>query len=417
MKPLAGIFAAFLWTFGGPALTATELPLTPVPWAAVQLRDAFWGPRLETNRTVTVGHNLRELERQGSLGGFALLAGRTTDKYHGYMWGDSDVYKTLEGMAYSLRAHPDAALEKRLNEIVADIAGAQAADGYLMPHLQLAEPQYRHFSDETTRTCELYSMGHLLEAAVAHYETTGRRELLDVAIKLADLIVREYGPGRIEKPSGHPQIEWALTRLYRATNRREYLDLAAALVDRARREATLWSNGRPALGHDEAWGHAVAMFYLYRGATEVAALTGDRALLELMQRKWDSVTQRKLYLTGGVGHPRHHEGFADDYCLAEPGSVRRNLRGPGQRPVESSPVPGPRRRTLRRCAGACPVQRVPVRRRAERRPVLLCQSAGNRRRPPAVAVVRLPLLPDERGSLPPGTRAVPVRRWASGRST
>lgn len=297
------------------AADTEQQPLTPAPWTAVVLQDTFWNPRLEANRAVTIGHNLRELERQGSLGGFALLAGRTADKYHGYLWGDSDVYKTLEGMTHSLRVHPDAALEKRLEEMVADIAGAQATDGYLMPHLQLAEPRYQHFSEEPTRTCELYSMGHLLEAAVAHHETTGRRELLEVAIKLADLIVQEYGPGRIEKPSGHPQIEWALTRLYRATNRRAYLDLAVALVERARREATRWSDGRPALGHDEAWGHAVAMFYLYRGATDVAMLTGDRALLELLQCKWESVTHRKLYLTGGVGHPQHHEGFAADYVL------------------------------------------------------------------------------------------------------
>ena len=301
-----------------PAFTdglAIRPTVTSVPWTAVQFRDSFWRPRLETNRSVTIGHVLRELDRQGSLGGFARLAGHTTDAYHGYMWGDSDVYKTLEAVAYSLRAQPDAALEKRLEEIVARIIGAQAADGYLMPHLQLAEPQYQHFAEEGTRTCELYSMGHLLEAAVAHYETTGQEDFLKVAIKLADLIVRAYGPGGIEKPSGHPEIEWALARLYRATNRREYLELATTLVDRARRDVTLWSNGRPALGHDEAWGHAVAMFYLYRGATEVAMLTGDHALRELLQRKWESVVHRKLYLTGGVGHPQHHEGFADDYVL------------------------------------------------------------------------------------------------------
>ena len=157
---LACLFAAL------PALAqAHDYPIRPVPPACVRVQDAFWAPRLETNRTVTIPHNLRQLEAQGSLGGFALLAGRTTAKYHGYMWGDSDVYKTIEGIVYSLRDHPDRALEERLEQLIRTIARAQAADGYLMPHVQIAEPAYRHFSQETTRTCESYSMGHMIESA------------------------------------------------------------------------------------------------------------------------------------------------------------------------------------------------------------------------------------------------------------
>jgi uncharacterized protein len=307
--------AAAVSVCNGAVQAVPPRPLTPVPWTAVKIQDRFWSPRLAANRTTTIGHNLDELKRQGSLDGFALLAGSPAAPYHGYMWGDSDLYKTMEAMAYVLRAQPDPGLEKTLESIVSDIAKAQAADGYLMPHVQLAEPQYQHFADETTRTCELYSMGHLLEAAVAHFETTQRRDLLEVATRLADLIVRQYGTGGIEKGAGHPEIEWALARLFRATGRREYLDMAATLVNRARTDVTQWSDGRPPLGHDDAWGHAVAMLYLYRGTAEVAMLTGDQELLELLERKWESVTQRKLYLTGGVGHARYHEGFADDYLL------------------------------------------------------------------------------------------------------
>ena len=169
-----------------------------MPPSSVKVQDTFWAPRLETNRRVTIPHNLRELKAQGSLGGFALLAGRTGEKYHGYMFGDSDVYKTLEGIVYSLRDHPDRALAARLEQLIGAIAAAQAADGYLMPHIQLTEPAYRHFSDETTRTCESYCMGHLIESAVAHYEATGRKTYLDVAVKLADLLVRVHGGGREE---------------------------------------------------------------------------------------------------------------------------------------------------------------------------------------------------------------------------
>lgn len=300
---------------GALAAETPDYPIQSVPFHQVQVEDAFWGPRLASNQLVTIEHNLRELEKQGSLGGFKILAGRDSGTYHGYMWGDSDVYKTLEGIAYCLKAHPDAALAQRVNGLVADIVAAQAPDGYLQPHIQLVEPGYRHFTDEGTRTCELYDLGHLIESAVACSELAGGKSYLDTARKAADLITREYAPGRLENPSGHPEIELALARLYRATGNRTYLETAAALVERAWQKTTLWSNGRPALGHDEAWGHAVAMLYLYSGATEVAVLTGNDALRSLLLRKWENLAGRKLYLTGGVGHGAFHEGFAPDYVL------------------------------------------------------------------------------------------------------
>lgn len=254
--------------------TPRDYPVQPVPFSDVRFEDDFWSPRLEANRTVTIPHNLRELKKQGSLDGFALLSGRTTGKYRGYMWGDSDVYKTLQGIAHSLQLHPDAKLQDRLEEIVSDIVAAQADDGYLMPHIQLAEPDYAHFSEATTRTCELYSMGHMIEAAVAHYQTTGRRHFLDAAIRAADLMAREYCPGRNEKPSGHPEIELALVKLYRATGENKYLALSQYLVRQAQQHGTLWS-GPPFLEHDQAIGHAVAAAYLYSGAADVAVLTDD----------------------------------------------------------------------------------------------------------------------------------------------
>ncbi len=238
---------------------AHDYPIQAVPPSSVKVQDTFWAPRLETNRRVTIPHNLRELEAQGSLGGFALLAGRTGEKYHGYMFGDSDVYKTLEGIVYSLRDHPDRALAARLEQLIGAIAAAQAADGYLMPHIQLTEPAYRHFSDETTRTCESYCMGHLIESAVAHYEATGRKTYLDVAVKLADLLVRVHGGGKDEQISGHPEIELALVRLYRATGERKYLELARSYVQNARsHSAPAWSGGTPYLADKTARGHAVA---------------------------------------------------------------------------------------------------------------------------------------------------------------
>jgi DUF1680 family protein len=286
-----------------------------VSFREVVLDDDFWQPRLETNRTTTLVHDLEHLDEQGSLDGFAILAGQSPRKYRGYIWGDSDVYKTLEGMAYIVSAYPDPAMEKRMEQIVATIVRAQAQDGYLMPHIQLAEPEYEHFSEEFTRTVELYSMGHMIESAVAHFETTGRSDYLNAAVKLADLILREYGPGGREQPSGHPEIELALVRLYRVTDNRAYLDLAARMVERSQHVATPWSQGKPSLSHAKNVGHVVATLYLYAGTIDVAEHTGNESLKTLMRRKWEDLVGCKMYLTGNAGHSGHTEGFPPDYVL------------------------------------------------------------------------------------------------------
>jgi len=293
--------------------------IRPVPLAAVQVQDEFWAPRLKANRTVTIRHNLGWLERRGSLGGFARLAGRKVEKYRGYMWADSDVYKTIEGILYSLQTHPDPALEARAEEIITAIIGAQAPDGYLMPHIQIAEPKYRHFTHETSRTCESYSMGHMIESAVAHHQATGRKQYLEAAKRCADLLARVQGGGKLEQISGHPGVELALVKLYRATKDRKYLQLARSYVLNAKSHSSLWSRGKPFLADGQAWGHAVAATYLYCGATDVAALTGDAELLGLIDRKWENVVSKKLYITGGVGLPPG-EAYGAEYDLPNAGA-------------------------------------------------------------------------------------------------
>ena len=191
-----------------------------------RFRDTFWAPRIETNRVATIPHLLRELEKQGSLGGFRILAGDKSEKYHGYMWGDSDVYKTIEGMAAALRLHADPALAQQKEQIVGSIVGAQAPDGYLFPQLQITEPGYRHFADETTRTCESYSIGHLIESAVADYRLTGRTNYLAVARRAAELLRRTHAGGELLRLSGHPEIELALIKLYEVTGEQAWLELA-----------------------------------------------------------------------------------------------------------------------------------------------------------------------------------------------
>lgn len=292
-----------------------DYPLQPLPATAVKLTDRFWAPRLETNRCHTIAHNLREMDKQGTLGGFRFLSGDRSVKYHGYMWGDSDLYKTLEGVVYSLAQQPDPPLELRLNEILATIRGAQRDDGYLFPHLQITETNYVAFTEEGSRTCESYSIGHLIESAAEHYRLTGNTNYLMVATRAADLLVKVHAGRERLKTSGHPEIELALVKLYRVTGRQDYLDLAVSLVNNARINATAWSQGRPALGHDDVHGHCVAMLYLYAAATDITVLQNDQPLLQSLGRKWEHMVGRKLYLTGGVGHRGYGEGFGPDYEL------------------------------------------------------------------------------------------------------
>ncbi|MGO9201513.1 MAG: glycoside hydrolase family 127 protein [Limisphaerales bacterium] len=309
IKVLAALLAV-----GLPFLSAAE-PLHGIPFSEVTFSDTFWAPRIETNRVATIPHLLGELEKQGSLGGFRILTGDKSENYHGYMWGDSDVYKTLEGIAATLRLHADPGLARQMEQIFGSIAAAQAPDGYLFPHLQITEPGYRHFADETTRTCESYSIGHLIESALEHYRLTGGANDLAVACKAAELLRRTRAGGELLRVSGHPEIELALIELHQATGEPAWLELAASLIQDARRVTTLWSQGLPPLAGDEARGHAVAMLYLYSAATDLARLKGDAALAELMSRKWTNIVGRKLYVTGGLGHSGHSEGFAPDYDL------------------------------------------------------------------------------------------------------
>lgn len=296
-------------------LDSSTTALHGVSFTNVSFSDTFWRPRIATNHSATIPHLLRELEKQGSLSGFRRLAGNPTEKYHGYIWGDSDVYKTLEGIVAALCFHRDPALERQLEAICGTIVAAQARDGYLFPHLQITEPAYRHFTEETTRTCESYSMGHLIESAVEYYRLTGRTNLLNTALRAAELVRQTHAGGALLRVSGHPEIELALIKLSEVAHNPVWLNLAGSLIENARRVTTAWSQSNPPLSNDQAQGHAVAMLYLYSAATDWARLKGDAALADLMRRKWTNVISRKLYLTGGLGHNQHGEGFAQDYDL------------------------------------------------------------------------------------------------------
>ncbi|MBN2433511.1 MAG: glycoside hydrolase family 127 protein [Acidobacteria bacterium] len=307
---------------------AADYPIQPVPFTQVKLTDGFWAPRLETNRTVTIPHAFRMCEREGRLHNFALAAGRVEGEYRGqYPFNDTDVYKTIEGASYALMIRPDPKLDAYLDTIIELIGAAQEPDGYLYTARTTNAERLIDWSGEKRwaklhHSHELFNAGHLFEAAAAHYQATGKQSLLDIALRFADLIVRTFGPGRLEKPPGHQVIEMGLVKLYRATGEEKYLRLAKYFLDLRGRPGDGRELGgeynqdhRPVAEQDEAVGHAVRAGYMYAAMADVAALTGDESYREAIDRLWENVAGKKLYLTGGIGATGSIEGFSGNYDL------------------------------------------------------------------------------------------------------
>ncbi len=307
-----------------------DYPFQPVPFHQVEVDGSFWAPRLATNREVTVRYDFQKCEETGRLANFAKAAGRIEGGFEGIIYNDSDVFKVIEGAAYTLAKHPDPELEAFLDALIADIAGAQEEDGYLYTGRSIdpenpaggAGPERWAWIHRGSH--ELYNVGHMYEAAVAYYEATGKRSLLEVAIKSADLIDRSFGWDKRREVPGHQEIEIGLAKLYRVTGERRYLDLAKYFLDqRGRGEGRPNPEHLPAYQQDhlpvveqtEAVGHAVRAAYMYSGMADVAALTGDEAYVEAIGRIWEDVAHRKLYLTGGIGARHAGEAFGDAYEL------------------------------------------------------------------------------------------------------
>lgn len=293
--------------------------LTPVPMTDVHVGDMFWSSRLEVDRTVTVPHTIKMCEETGRLANF-VKAARKQGKYEGAFYNDSDVYKVIEGAAYSLALHPDKQLEARVDKIIDDIAAAQQPDGYLNGYYTLMEPDKRWTSLNYKH--ELYCAGHLFEAAVAYEEATGKTKLLDAARRFADCIDSVFGPGKRIGWPGHEEIELALVKLYRATGEERHLKLAKWFVD-VRGTTKLEDDNKPesrqahkpVREQTDIVGHAVRAMYLYAGVADVAAYTNDESLFKTMDVIWDNVVHKKMYITGAVGARHTDEAFGDAYEL------------------------------------------------------------------------------------------------------
>lgn len=329
MNRLSATVALIL--LAGSAGTSFAQPLaklTAVPFTDVTITDRFWRPRQETNRVASIPVNLENLEKAGNLEDLRLAAQQATQGFRGPVFMDSDVYKALEAAAYSLATHRDPALEKQLDVIIASVAAAQQPDGYLDSYFVVKEPTKRWTNLRDWH--ELYCAGHLIEGAVAHFQATGKRNFLGVAVKLADHIDSVFGPPpkRLGYP-GHPEIELALVKLWRATGERRYFELARFFVENRGRhffadehgtpldkyDGAYWQDDVPICDHNNIKGHAVRAAYLMSGTTDVAQETGDPKLLAMLNRVWRNTTEKNMYLTGGIGPSAHNEGFTVDYDL------------------------------------------------------------------------------------------------------
>ncbi len=321
------------------ATTGLDYPIRPVAFTEVKLTDAFWAPRLETNRAVSVPYALRMNEETGRVDNFRKAARLLTGPHKGRRFNDSDVYKAMEAAAYTLRLHPDAALEKTMDALIALIAKAQEPDGYLFT-TRTNDPAHPAPGSGPERwsnlrvSHELYNVGHMYEAAVAHFQATGKRAFLAIAEKNAGLLLRTFGsgPGLRRGFPGHQEIEIGLSKLYRATGNRAYLDLAKFFLDErghyfgGQKHAPgdpfsvydsdeYMQNHKPVLEQDEAVGHAVRAMYMYSGMADVAALGGHPEYVTAIDRLWQNVAGKKQYLTGGVGARGGSEAFGDAYEL------------------------------------------------------------------------------------------------------
>jgi DUF1680 family protein len=339
-KPIDSRLGAVETSAGVAGDKVKDYPVTPVDFTQVKLHPGFWADRLEVNRTKSIPHALRMLREDATdptnsrIECFLLAAGLSDkETYVGARFGDTDLYKTIEAASYTLRAKPDRELEKCMDILIAIIAAAQEEDGYLYTN-RTAHERYPDRVElprlagatrwsNFVKGHELYNVGHLYEAAVAYYQATGKRSLLDIALKNFELVDTIFGPdAKIEVP-GHPEIEIGLCKLYRQTGEERFLDLAKFFVDmRGRRPprrnllGPSKQDGTPLLKENGAVGHCVMATYLYSGAADIAAFTGNRDYIDALDRIWEDVVSGKLYVTGGFGNGQRGETFGAAYELS-----------------------------------------------------------------------------------------------------
>lgn len=308
-------------------------PVTPVPFTSVSIEPTtFWGQRLQASREVTIPLAFSKCESEGRYQNFDNAKAQMASdqnlgfKVGGYPFDDTDVYKTIEGASYLLQTYPDEKLKAYIDSVITVMAAAQEPDGYLYT-ARTQNPEHPHDWSGSTRWSEVeggshefYNLGHMVEGAIAHYQATGQRNFLDIAMRYADCVCHEIGSneGQQVRVPGHQIAEMALAKLYLVTGDKKYLDQAKFFLDmrgKTDRRDEYSQAHMPVVDQTEAWGHAVRAGYMYSGMADVAALTGDEAYIHAIDAIWNNIVSKKLYLTGGVGSTNQNEGYEGDYIL------------------------------------------------------------------------------------------------------
>ncbi len=299
-----------------------DYPIQPAPFTSVHLTDNFWAPRIRMNHDVTIPIAISKCYETGRVDNFMFAAGIKKGEFcTEYPFDDSDVYKILEGASYSISMYPDAALEKIIDSLIYYIGKAQEPDGYLYTNRTI-NPQHLHpwvgkerWEKDPELSHELYNLGHLYEAAVAHFQATGKRTLLDIAIKSANLVYSDFIGKQLPYYPGHQVIEMGLVKLYRITQDRRYLDLAKYFLDIRKGGEEYNQANKPVTEQDKIVGHAVRATYMYSGMADVAAIEGVTAYTAALDKIWDDLIGTKYYITGGIGSSGSNEGFGEPYDL------------------------------------------------------------------------------------------------------
>lgn len=340
MKQIAAILCFFALC-AGTIFAQSGYPYTQVPFTAVKITpNTFWGDRIQAAREVTIPLAFSKCESEHRYKNFEMAAytlqhpghpGLQTPewdvaKFMGFSFDDTDVYKTIEGASYVLQTYPDAKLKAYIDSVLDVVAAAQESDGYLYT-ARTINPQHPHgwaankrWAAEEHASHELYNLGHMVDAACAHYQATGSTKFLDIAKRYADCVVREVGPnaGQACVVPGHQIAEMALARLYVLTGEKKYLDEAKFLLDyrgKTPHKDVYSQSDKPVVNQTEAWGHAVRAGYMYAGMADVAALLGDSSYIKAIDTIYENIVSRKYYLTGGVGARHGGEAFGADYEL------------------------------------------------------------------------------------------------------
>jgi len=322
-KILLSLAAALL--AGSLAAQSTDYPYQGVAFNQVKLHDAFWLPRVETNRTATIPTSFQKCEETGRVQNFVNAATHTGKFLTAFPFDDTDIYKTIEGASFSMAVHPDAKLDRYVDSLITIVSKAQEPDGYLYT-ARTIDPAHPHgwsgkerWVTESNLSHELYNSGHLFEAASAHYLSTGKRNFLNIALKNADLLTQVFGPGKRNDAPGHEIVEMGLVRLYRITADKKYLDLAKFFIDcrgkKQSKDRSYWQDQAPVTDQKEAVGHAVRAAYLYSGVADVAALTDNKEYLAAIDSIWENMVSKKFYINGGIGAKSDGERFGANYEL------------------------------------------------------------------------------------------------------